>query len=179
MDRLSTPSSVLLAAAAIGSLCALACGKRAYVVEDAAPAASSEAHVFLAPLIELRNDAARHVPLMLTGDGSSSGRRNPTLTFDLTPNDVAPQMGCGNMNGLSASEIVFLAPGEHAKLGWVNAPTPSKPGRYTLRATYRNDPTSKDLGDNREGPETDRLVARVRKTVPCTLVSNVVSFSWP
>jgi hypothetical protein len=74
--------------------------------------------------------------------------------------------------------FVFLAPGEHRRLGWIQPPLPSKPGRYALRATYTNDPTSDELGDNMPGPKTDKLVARVRKTVPCTLVSNTVSFTW-
>jgi len=129
-------------------------------------------------VVELRNGSSAHVPLMLPGDGSSSGRRNPTVTFELSPNLVEPQAGCGNMNSLSAQEIAFLAPRSRTKLGWLSPPTPSKAGQYTLRATYRNDPTSDRLGDTLPGPRTDKLIARVRKTLPCTLVSNTVSFTW-
>ena len=129
-------------------------------------------------VVELRNGSATHVPLMLPGDGSGSGRRNPTLTFELSPNEVERQAGCGNMNALSADEIAFLAPASRTKLGWLSPPTPSKPGQYTLRATYRNDPTSERLGDNKPGPKTDKLIARARKTIACTLVSNTVSFVW-
>lgn len=128
--------------------------------------------------VALHNDSSQHVPLMLTGDGSSHGRRNPTLTFALTPQHVAKRPGCGNMNRLEAADLVVLAPGERRELDWVYAPTPSKPGTYTLRVTYENDPKSDALGDRVKGPEMDRLLARVRKTVPCTLVSNTVSFTW-
>jgi hypothetical protein len=129
-------------------------------------------------VVELRNDSSAHVPLMLPGDGSVSGRRNPTVTFELSPDRVEPQAGCGNMNAMSPREIAFLAPHSRTKLGWLYPPTPSQSGEYTLRATYRNDPTSDRLGDNRPGPKTDALVARVRKTLPCTLVSNTVTFTW-
>jgi hypothetical protein len=128
--------------------------------------------------VALRNDSSQHVPLMLTGDGSSDGRRNPTLTFALSPKHIAEQAGCGNMNRLEASDFVFLAPGERRELQWAHAPTPSKSGTYTLRATYENDPKSDALGGRAVGPKMDRLLARVRKTVPCTLVSNTVSFTW-
>lgn len=129
-------------------------------------------------VVELRNSSSAHVPLMLPGDGSVSGRRNPTVTFELSPNRVEPRAGCGNMNALNAREIVFLAPGTRTKLDWLYPPTPSKPGQYTLRATYRNDPTSDRLGDTMPGPKADKLIARVRKTLPCTLVSNPVTFTW-
>ena len=129
--------------------------------------------------IELRNDGAEHVPLMLTGDGSASDRRNPRLLFELTPDDTTPLYGCGVMNGLSPQDFAFIAPKERRRLEWVTPHwLPSKPGRYTLRATYENDPTSSALGHNPPGPRTDRLVARARQTVPCRLVSNAVSFTW-
>jgi hypothetical protein len=131
------------------------------------------------PVVELRNASSEHVPLMLPGDGSTSQRRNPTLSYEVTPHDVTPLAGCGNMNSLSPKEIIFLGPGEKTKLGWsFLTEAPSHRGRYALRATYRNDPTSNDLGDNMPGPRTDKLVARVRKTVACTLVSNTVTFDW-
>jgi hypothetical protein len=129
-------------------------------------------------VVELRNASSAHVPLMLPGDGSLTGRRNPTVTFELSPNRIEPRAGCGNMNSLDPREIAFLAPHSRTKLGWLSPPTPSRSGQYTLRATYRNDPKSDQLGDNRPGPRTDALVARVRKTLPCTLVSNSVTFTW-
>lgn len=128
--------------------------------------------------LELRNAAAAHVPLMLPGDGSILGRRNPTVTFELSPNDVVKSAGCGNMNAMNARELVFLAPGSRTELLGVYPPRPSKPGEYSLRATYQNDPTTDRLGDNMPGPKTDKLVARVRKTLRCTLVSNSVKFTW-
>ncbi len=130
-------------------------------------------------VVELHNGSSAHMPLMLPGDGSGSGRRNPSVAFELSPNRVEPQLGCGNMNSLDPREIAFLAPHSRTKLGWLRPPTPSSPGQYTLRATYRNDPTSDALGDNFPGPKTDALIARVRKTLPCTLVSNTVTFAWP
>jgi hypothetical protein len=129
-------------------------------------------------VLELHNTSGKNVPLMLTGDGSSRGRRNPTLTMELSPNRVAQRAGCGNMNALDPKEIIVLRAGERRRLGWVDAPTPSAAGHYSLRATYENDPASKELGDTRPGPATDRLVARVRTTVPCKLTSNTVTFNW-
>lgn len=131
-------------------------------------------------VLELRNDSAEHVHLMLPGDGSSNGRRNPKVMFELTPNDVTPLMGCGNMNSISPEDFTFLAPSEKKRLTWAHLPmTPSKAGRYALRATYENDPTSTELGHNLAGPKTDALTARARKTVACRLVSNTLSFTWP
>jgi len=128
--------------------------------------------------LELRNDAKAWVPIMLSGDGSLGGRRNPAVTFELRPDRALPAPGCGNMDPLNTKEIVFLEPGGSRALEWLRAPTPSKPGSYTLRATYVNDPRSSRLGHDRPGRTRDALVARVRKTVPCSLTSNVVTFDW-
>lgn len=129
-------------------------------------------------VLELRSHASRYVSLMAPGDGSSAGRRNPTVTFTLTPSHIAPVMGCGNMNPLSKNDFLLLAPGARKELSWVYAPTPSKAGRYTLQVTYRNDPTSTRLGDQRPGTRSAKLRERARATVACTLTSNVVSFDW-
>jgi hypothetical protein len=127
-------------------------------------------------VLELRNAGAESVPLMMPGDGSTSGRRNPTVTFELTPSHVAPRMGCGNMNDMSAADFVTLGPRRYVRVGWTDAPTPSETGHYTLRAIYRNDPKSPLLGHDAES--ANELVVRARKTVPCTLVSNTVAFVW-
>jgi hypothetical protein len=127
-------------------------------------------------VLELRNGSSAHVPLMMPGDGSSFGRRNPTLRFELSPDRVAPRSICGNMNPMSAADFVTLAPGRHAKIEWASPPSPAEPGQYTLRATYVNDPDSRLLAGTRYGEGA--LVARAGRTVPCKLVSNAVTFMW-
>jgi hypothetical protein len=129
-------------------------------------------------VVALHNHSKEYVSLMLTGDGSNGGRRNPSVRLELSPNDVLPAAGCGNMSPTNPAEFIYLAPAERRALGWIYPPTPSKPGRYTLRATYRNDPQSNNLGDDSPGPAADRFIARLRKTVSCTLASKPFAFTW-
>jgi hypothetical protein len=81
---------------------------------------------------------------------------------------------------MSVKDFATLAPGDRRRLEWIFAPIPSKAGRYTLRAKYRNDPASVTA---REGgarsAKIEKLVARAHRTVPCELTSNSVSFTWP
>lgn len=128
-------------------------------------------------VLELRNDGASPVSLMTTGDGSSHDMRNPTVAFELTPDRRAVEARCGNVNDLSAEDFVTLAPGARHKLGWVRGPRPAKPGRYTLRATFENDPSG-NLIRGVASPPDKALVARARATAPCRLTSNTLAFDW-
>ncbi|MFO0676627.1 MAG: hypothetical protein U0169_08840 [Polyangiaceae bacterium] len=126
--------------------------------------------------VTLVNKGRAPVELMTAGDGSSDGRRNPTVLFELTPNEREPVGLCGMMNSLAAEDFVTLAPGARHAMGWTHAPRPAKPGKYTLRVTYRNDPKIDPVPS---GAKKDpALQARAQRTVACELVSNAVSFEW-
>ena len=128
-------------------------------------------------VLELRNDGPAPLELMTTDDGSCHDMRNPAVTFDLTPNQRSIQARCGNVNGLTANDFVSLAPGMHHKLEWIHGPTPARRGRYTIRATYENDPNAEILRGLAAAPEP-ALVKRARATVACRVVSNSLTFDW-
>jgi hypothetical protein len=129
------------------------------------------------PVLELRNGSGASVALMNTGDGSTSDMRNPSLKFEILPANLSIVGRCGNVNGLSEEDFVTLPPGGHAKLGWLYVAPPKTPGRYTIRAIYRNDPKS-TLLRGLAAPPSQKLVARARATVACELVSNTLTFDW-
>ena len=129
------------------------------------------------PVLELRNASGAAVALMKTGDGSTSDMRNPSLRFEILPANLAVVGRCGNVNGLSEEDFVTLPPGGHTKLDWLYVAPPKVSGRYTIRATYRNDPKS-TLLRGLAAPPSKKLVARARATVPCELVSNTLTFDW-
>lgn len=128
--------------------------------------------------VELGNAGKRPITLMRTNDGSDANMRNPTVTFELTPRKIAPQGRCGNVNGFDDHDIVTLAPGSRVKLEWLYPPHPSAPGRYTLRATYRNDPAASPIRGLAPSPSAAQL-ARVDTTTACEVTSNDLTFDWP
>lgn len=128
-------------------------------------------------VLELRNTGSAPVELMTTDDGSCHGMRNPAVSFDLVPNQRAVQARCGNVNGLADHDFVTLTPGMHHKLEWIHGPTPAKPGRYSVTATFENDPNA-DILRGVAAPPAAELVKRARATVACKVVSNTLSFEW-
>ncbi len=125
----------------------------------------------------LRNKSKTAFDVMLTGDGSSFNRRNPTVRFELTPNDVAAVGTCGFINAVTDSEFDTIKPGESRKLDWIFPPTPGKPGRYTLRTIYRNDPNFSQLLGAPQ-PLTPAQSARQKKTTACEVASEPLAFAW-
>lgn len=121
--------------------------------------------------LQLHNSSKVAVALMRSGDGSSSQRRNPSLSFAVQPNNVTEPGQCGMMNAMAEEDFVTLQPGQSVKLDWGHANTPNKSGKYTLQATYRNDPASQQMSG-------DPLFPRIAKTVPCEVTSAAVSFDW-
>ncbi|HPH70372.1 MAG TPA: hypothetical protein PLF40_31700 [Kofleriaceae bacterium] len=121
--------------------------------------------------LQLHNSSKVAVALMRSGDGSSSQRRNPSLSFAVQPNNVTEPGECGMMNAMAEEDFVTLQPGQSVKLAWGHANTPNKSGKYTLQATYRNDPASQQMSG-------DPLFPRIAKTVPCEVTSAAVSFDW-
>ena len=134
-------------------------------------------HGALEPVVELRNAGPAAVPLMTTGDGSTADMRNPSIKFDISPKKLSISARCGNVKALSTQDFVTLARGARSKLGWLYAPSPSQACRYTIRATYTNDPSSQ-LFRGLAVPSDPTLVARTRATVPCQLTSNTFTFDW-
>jgi hypothetical protein len=126
----------------------------------------------------LKNGGKTAVELMTTGDGSSFGKRNPRLTFTLTPNDVKEVGTCGFINALADEDFLTLPPGQSHKLGWIHPPTPGKPGKYTLTVTYKNDPTAEPVGSGAPRPPTPQQRERVTRTAQCEVTSAPLQFTW-
>lgn len=122
----------------------------------------------------LTNEGKAPVALVRTGDGSTGGRRNPSLVFELRPDTPAPEGRCGMMNAFEDADFVTLLPKQKLPLEWILPPPPAKPGRYTLRATYRNEPGRVDTG----AQLTEAQRTRHERTVPCEVTSNTLTFDW-
>lgn len=126
----------------------------------------------------LKNTGKAAIELMATGDGSSFGKRNPSLTFTLEPNLISEVGTCGFINALADEDFLTLRPGQSRKLGWVHPPTPGKPGQYTLQVTYSNDPAAPPVGSGAPRPPTPAQLDRLAKTVACKVVSEPLRFRW-
>ena len=126
---------------------------------------------------ELRNNGGRAVPLMTSGDGSSEDMRNPTVSFLVSPDTVLFPGRCAEVDSLAPADFVTLAPGASKRLEDVFPPTPTKPGLYSVRASYLNDPMARMIRSISRGSDP-KLLKRGRKTTPCRLVSKPFSFEW-
>ncbi len=80
------------------------------------------------------------------------------------------------MNSLDDKDFVTLKPGERRKLDWIDPPTPGRPGRYTLKVTYRNDPRAVPIRGGAPQPPTARQLAMIEGTLPCEVTSNTQTF---
>lgn len=119
----------------------------------------------------LRNTSKTAYPLIATMDGSSFGRRNPTITFSITT-DRTKEVGlCGLVNAMTDADFFTLQPGQTKRLEWVHPPTPASPGVYELRATYDNDP-KRSLRGKQNGEE--KFAARIAATIPCRVTSEPI-----
>jgi hypothetical protein len=119
----------------------------------------------------LKNTGTSSASLMVSGDGSASSRRNPYITFSVTPNMTSKPGLCGLMNPLTEEDFVNLAPGAKRKLEWGYANTPMQSGAYTLQVTYRNDPYTRQH-------EGSAFLPRIRQTLACEVTSAKVPFTW-
>lgn len=126
----------------------------------------------------LKNGGAAPIELMTTGDGSSFGKRNPQLTFALSPNDIQDLGTCGFINALADEDFLTLKPGQSHKLGWIHPPTPGKPGKYTLTVTYKNDPAAPPIGSGAPHPPTAAQLQRIAKMQQCEVTSAPLTFTW-
>jgi len=129
-------------------------------------------------VLVLTNTGSTPLHLVTPGDGSESGWRTPVLTWTATadgkPASTAPLARCGLMNRIKKDEIFTLAPGASREIReWL--PRLSLPaGRYTVRLTYRNDPTIEI--DNDTDEEVKRLLA---STTSCQATTNAVEVTVP
>lgn len=126
----------------------------------------------------LKNGGAAPIELVSTGDGSSFGKRNPSLRFALSPNDIKELGTCGFINAFADGDFLTLKPGQSHKLGWIHPPTPGKPGKYTLTVTYKNDPAAPPLGSGAPHPPTPAQLERIAKTQLCEVTSAPLTFTW-
>jgi len=107
--------------------------------------------------ISLNNFTKEEMKMVQPGDGSDVGWRTPIVRWSVLDMDSKEENEhpkslpglnmknygrCGNMNGLSAKEIITLKPGYGIKLnGWAgHPPIPRKKGKYSVKFYYKNDP---------------------------------------
>ena len=119
----------------------------------------------------LKNTGKKSYPLIATMDGSSFGRRNPTITFSMSPAETKDPGLCGFMNEMTDADFFTRAPGATKKLEWVHAPVPARPGAYTIRVTYTNDVAQSLQGTHGES----KFTARIKGTVACQVTSAPVT----
>lgn len=141
------------------------------------------------------NKGSNPVSLVLPGDGSSNGRRTPTVVWSVLPADDSDathpspfcvdrfESGCGNMNGLSPDEIVDLRPGEQVEVGswggriW-ELSSGEVSGEFRARLYYRNDPNHPmNHFDLIAADVSKEAVKDVRQTLDCLLISNEITFT--
>jgi hypothetical protein len=119
----------------------------------------------------LKNTGTSSASLMISGDGSASSRRNPSVSFLVTPNTTSTPGLCGLLNPITEEDFVNLSPGTKRKLEWGYANTPTQSGAYTLQITYRNDPETRQH-------EGNAFLPRIRQTLACEVTSAKVPFTW-
>jgi hypothetical protein len=125
----------------------------------------------------LVNRGTAPITLVAPGDGSDDGMRTPVTWLSIRrgrerviPNPLRRR--CGNMNPLRASDLLVLEPGRAIVLEslWTHAVL-DRAGTYDVRLHYRNQPAHEWAHPDEQPAD---LLARVRESLPCEIVSNPV-----
>jgi hypothetical protein len=132
------------------------------------------------------NESKTAVALVLPGDGSSVGWRTPIVGWSVLNADdrgtrpsAPPVRGSrdGNINPLTAKDLLTLEPGTSAPLGdWLGSPSFPSPGAYRVVFYYRNIPDLSWKGITL-GQHNAAAMKQVGRTAPCSLVSNELHFT--
>lgn len=126
---------------------------------------------------ELTNLGDQTLLLVAPGDGSEVGWRTPILTWVLQdleerPLQEQPWGRCGNMNPLTAEELLIVEPGESFAFS-VSAPQAVDADRFHATLEYRNDPDHAWKGGEL-GPHDAGALAAVARSTRCSITSNRV-----
>ena len=131
----------------------------------------------------LRNVGRDPIVLVEPGDGSNPpGSRTPIVSWEIErggrfSSSGAGGIGCGNRNALTAAEVFDLAPGATHILGsWVPRLMFPAPGSYRIRFHYIHDPRLRWTGGPL-GVDDEAAMRRIRESMPCDLVSNVIELT--
>ena len=135
----------------------------------------------------LVNESKAAVALVLPGDGSSVGWRTPIVGWSVLDADdrgthpsappVERNSRDGNINPLTAKELLTLEPGTSAPLGdWLGSLSFPSPGAYRVILYYRNVPDLTWRGITL-GQHDAAAMTQVGRTAPCSLVSNELRFT--
>jgi hypothetical protein len=125
----------------------------------------------------VENKGIETVHLVQVGDGSPEGRRLAKTSWEIVSGakDPKPELGCGMMNRMTDNDLFDLAPGQSKVLEtWYRAPH-ALPGPVTARLVYDNDPTAQ-IGGSYGDAEEKAVVAKMRASTPCRVVSNPVTY---
>ena len=133
---------------------------------------------------EITNWGSEPVVLVLPGDRSDSGGRTPIIGWEIRvirqDSDPGPKpllLHCGNVNPLRRNEVFTLRPGESRDLGpWVNLHPFRAAGVYAVQFQYENQPMQKWTGLPL-GPHDAEAMESLRKSTPCILASNYLTFT--
>ena len=132
----------------------------------------------------ITNRSEQEVTLVQPGDGSDCSWRTPVIGWSALPADSEKEhpkapakrsvARCGNINPLTAKEIIRLKPGESATLSpWLGYHNIASPGEYRLRFYYANRPGMKWQGLPLGKHDPDAMKA-VDGSTKCELVSNEI-----
>lgn len=132
---------------------------------------------------EVFNPGPEPAVLVLPGNRSDSGDRTPIITWnvkvvrqDRDPGPEPIRLLCGNINPLRADEVFVLEQDERRELGqWVILRPFRAPGIYEVQLKYENRPGLEWRGLPL-GPHDPDAMERLRKSTPCVVESNVLTF---
>lgn len=159
-------------------------GVRLEISADALTVKAGDAPAIRARLV---NSADMPVLLVRPGDGSDAGWRTPVIGWSAIRADdpsarhstgPPPTRGArdGNINPLTAKDLIALKPGQAEALGsWTGGLTFPAPGSYKVVLHYRNDPALVWKGIPL-GSHDAAAMERVKRSAPCSLVSNELTF---
>lgn len=159
-------------------------GVRLEISSDALTVKTGETPAIRARLV---SGADEPIVLVRPGDGSDAGWRTPVIGWSaIRADDPAakhpsgPQRARGardgNVNPLTAKDLITLKPGQTEALGsWVGGLTFPAAGTYKVVLYYRNDPALEWKGIPL-GSHDASAMERVKRSASCSLVSNELTF---
>ena len=133
----------------------------------------------------ISNNGTESINLVKPGDGSQNGWRTPIIKWSVVKSDTEqPQSTetnflennnerCGNVNGLTADDLVELPHGESVEFKyWLGTPAiPNASGQYKIRMLYANEPKLKWKG---LGMNDKEVMRKVKRTNSLELISNEI-----
>lgn len=124
-------------------------------------------------VLTLTNNSEQPATIIAPGDGSAWGWRTPVIRWSHDLYGGLPR--CGNINALTAAEIVTLGPGEKMDFhGWgISSPSLPGAGKHQLKVEMQHDPDLQWKGIPL-GEHEPAAMDAVRRLNAYKLVSNTI-----